>query len=130
MSQLLISREKANASTAGLARLIDTAYGVSVEDRCLARVVDHDLDMTEYSNPVPTPSQRRLMTMMLSLKEVEARNAELEKALREKDWVTVDRHIAEHQEQGHAVNSLTRTSILELHKQLLAASQVLEWTIA
>jgi uncharacterized membrane-anchored protein len=122
--------EKMTAPKAHREAEVDTVCGAPVGDRHLALVSEHLLDLTEYSNPIPTTSQRRLIAMMRSLQEVEARNAELERALREKDYATMDKHIADHQQHGHLVNAMARHSVIELHKQLLSASQVLEWTVA
>src|ERR1700733_8530901 len=90
---------------------VDTACGAPVCDRQLALAGDHILDLTEFSNPIPTTSQRRQIAMLRSLQEVEARNAELAKALREKDYATMDRHIAEHQQNGHLDNAMARHSV-------------------
>jgi hypothetical protein len=128
MTQVCVS-EKITAPRAHREAEVDTVFSATGGDRqCLPG--EHLLDLTEFSNPIPTTSQRRQIAMLRSLQDVEARNAELERALHEKDYATIDKHIALHQQSGHLDNAMARNSVLELHKQLLSASQVLEWTVA
>ncbi len=107
-------------------RVDDTACGATADTQMAAdfeadeeeRLVQSDIDAVA----VQIASQRRQLAMMESLRELEARNAELEVAIKNKDFATMDKHIAYHQEQGNVAHAIGRQSLQELHKLLVFAT--------
>jgi hypothetical protein len=69
-------------------------------------------------------SKKRQIAMMNSLLDLEARNAELKRAIENKDYETMDKHITLHQMQGNVAPACGRESVRELQKMLLTATRM------